>query len=130
MWKRSISAGALLMQSLLTGCTGEASERTAAAPLEYGARVRVASERLAPGWHPAVVGTVGECLSVMVLEDGPRPSFSGVPYESLTALEVSSFFPGGEEPQQYRIGADTAGEEWRPLDVDAVRARYGGCLPF
>lgn len=131
MPKRSVAAGILLIHSVLSGCTGEVPETAPGPPtLEYGARVRVASDRLGPGWHPAVVGTVGECVSLMVLEEGPTPSFSGVRYESLTALEVSSLFPGGEEQQQYQVGADTAGEEWRPQDVDEVRARYGGCLPF
>lgn len=66
---------------------------------------------LGPGWHPATVGKLGDCIALLVPSPpppAPPTRFDAVSFDSVTAVRR-----GGEA-----------------LPVDALRRTYGGCTPF
>lgn len=112
------------------GCSGHTDPPRPDAPLVApGARVRVVAERLGPGWHAGLVGTVGDCVVVMVGEPPDAPvRVYPVEFADVAELRVSSRYDGaGDPPRRWSPGADTTGERWTQVDAAALRARYGEC---
>lgn len=104
--------------------------RTDAAP-EVGrdARVRIVAERLGPGWHGGHVGSVGECVVVMIGDPPNEPvRLYPVEFSEIRELRVSDRYDGAGTPRRgWTPGADTVGERWLNVPVQALRDRYGGC---
>lgn len=126
-----ILAGVLLALGAVAGC----GRPSAAAALHPLARVRFMAPHLGPGWHTGEVGTIGECVTVLLPEPADAPvRLTPVAFERIGELRVSSVYdaePGPRAPARtYTAGADTTGERWIPVDLEAVRRQYGGCTPF
>jgi hypothetical protein len=99
------------------------------AELNADARVRIVSERLGPGWHDGMVGAAGSCVVVMVPQPLPGPvRLRPIRLDDISQLQVSRRYDGtGSPPRLWTPGADTTGEGWRPIAIQALRARYSGC---
>jgi hypothetical protein len=103
--------------------------------LAYAARVRVQARKLGRGWHTGSIGTIGggECKAVMVGEPPDRPvrlmvvDFADV--ADLLASDRYDGLPGPDgAPRRMAPGADTTGEGWRKVDLEALRKKHGGCV--
>lgn len=113
-----------------SGCSGHSDPPRPDAPrVAPGARVQVVAERLGPGWRAGLVGTVGDCVVVMVGEPPEAPvRVYPVEFADVAELRVSSRYDGaGDPPRRWSPGADTTGERWTQVDVSALRTRYGAC---
>jgi hypothetical protein len=119
----------IIVAGLLSSCAAEPEQE-----LETGARVRVQARQLGTGWHTGSVGTVGgECMTVMVGEPPERPvRFKALDFADVAELLVSDRYDGlpGPDgaPRTMVPGADTTGEGWRKVDLEALRRKTGGCL--
>lgn len=102
--------------------------------LAYAARVRVQARQLGTGWHTASIGSIGgECMAVMVGEPPDRPvRLKVVDFADVADLLASDRYdglPGPDgKPRTLAPGADTTGEVWRKVDLEALRRKHGGCL--
>ncbi len=121
---------AIITLALLSSCRPEPVSE-----LAYAARVRVQARQLGTGWHTGSIGTIlgGECKAVMVGEPPERPvRFTVVDFADITVLLVSDRhdgLPGPDgKPRTLAPGADTTGEGWRKVDVEALRRKHGGCV--
>ena len=120
-----IRASVLPLFIATAACAGEAEP----AELNADARVRIVSERVGPGWHEGMVAAAGNCVVVMVPQQLPAPvRLRPVRLEDISQLQVSRRYDGGGSPPRLWVpGADTTGEGWRPMPIQALRARYTGC---
>lgn len=111
---------------VLAGCG-----RADAPPVGPDARVRIVADRLGPGWHGGLVGSVGDCAVVMIGDPPAAPvRLYPVQFSEIRELRVSDRYDGaGDPPRGWTPGADTTGERWTSVPVEALRARYGDC-PF
>jgi hypothetical protein len=105
-----------------------------AADVGPAARVRVQAHGLGPGWHPGEFGQVATCSAVMIGDPPERPvRLRVIDLDQITAMRVSDRYDGlpGPDgaPRSWRLGADTTGEGWRGVSLDALRKKYAGCLP-
>ncbi len=100
---------AALAVLLASACAGK-DEPPAPA---FGARVRIQSQSLGPGWHRGSVGTVGDCMVVMIPEPPVDPvRLTPVDFADVTEVEVS----------------DSTEQRWTRVPVEPLRSRHGGCL--
>lgn len=76
--------------------------------------MRIVSERLGPGWHRGSIGTVGDCVVVMI----PEPPVEPVRLHTIDFTHVT----------QVEMG-DSAGQRWTPVPVEPLRTKHGGCVP-
>lgn len=126
----ALTSALLLLCAALAGVgsCGEAPGRAAgAAPtIAYGNRVLVISPTLGEGWREAVVGTVGECLAVLVPREGERASFQGLRFDQITRLRVHQGQSAPADAAQANAGAG----RWTEVPMAPLRARHGDCTPF
>lgn len=120
----------IITLALLSSCGPEP-----VSDLAYAARVRVQARQLGTGWHTGSIGTIrgGECKVVMIGEPPDRPvRFTVVGFADVDDLLASDRYdglPGPDgKPQTLAPGADTTGEGWRKVDLEALRQKHGGCL--
>jgi hypothetical protein len=119
----------VITAGLLSSCAAESAH-----DLGQGARVRVQARQLGTGWHTGSIGTVGgECKAVMVGEPPDRPvRLTVVDFADVADLLASDRYDGlpGPDgaPRKMAPGADTTGEGWRKVDLEALREKHGGCL--
>jgi hypothetical protein len=114
----------------VSACARRADAPPADAPgVGPGARVQVVAERLGPGWHGGLVGSVGECVVVMVGEPPEAPvRLYPVEFAEISRLRVSDRYDGdGDPPRRWTPGADTSGERWTQVSLQALVGRYGDC---
>lgn len=129
--RKAFAPLAALLLATAPACGGSAP----APALQPAARVRVVADGLPPGWHAAETGTVGDCLMLMVPQPPENPTrLIPVSLEQVADLRVSSLFDGRAGPQgaprAYTAGADTTGEEWLRVDLEALRRAHGDCVPL
>ena len=123
------TSAAIVSMVLLSSCGPEP-----VSDLAYAARVRVQARQLGTGWHTGSIGTVGgECKAVMVGEPPDRPvQLKVVDFADAADVLVSDRYDGlpGPDgaPRKMAPGADTTGEVWRKVDLEALRRKHGGCL--
>lgn len=80
----------------------------------FGAAVRIQAKSLGPGWHRGSVGTVGDCVVVMLPEPPDAPvRLYPIDFTDVTRVELG----------------DSAGTRWTPVPIAPLRTRHGGCLP-
>lgn len=93
------------------------------------ARVRIVTDQLGPGWHGGLVGSVGECAVVMIGDPPDAPvRLYPIQFSDIRGLRVSDRYDGaGDPPRGWAPGADTTGERWTEVPVQALRDRYGDC---
>lgn len=111
-----------------------AASRDAQGELAQGARVRFLAPSYSRRWQSGMIGMAGKCTAVMVPNSWSAPTrFDVVRVDDLQGLRLSTLFDGrpGRDglPRIYGTAADTAGEGWRDLPLERLRARYGGCDP-
>jgi hypothetical protein len=120
---------AAVMIGLLCSCT-----RNAEPEIGQGARVRLQTGSDAAAWQGATIGTVGDCLAAMVGEPPEQPvRMKVIGLNDVTRMQVSSRYDGLRDGEgavrAWAPGADTTGEQWRDVALDAVRAKQGNCSP-
>jgi len=92
---------------LFTACAGEEPG------LRFGSRVRVMADSLGPGWHRGSVGTIDDCVVVMIGKPPDAPvRLYPMDVADLTRIEVS----------------DSSGGRWTPLSAEKLRERHPRCL--
>lgn len=119
----------VMMFHLLSSCGPQA-----AAGVGEGARVRLQARSLGPAWHQATIGAVGDCMAAMIGEPPEQPvRMKVIKLEDVTRMQVSSRYDGLLDAEgavrAWAPGADTTGEQWRDVALDAVQAKQGNCLP-
>jgi hypothetical protein len=105
-----------------------------AAEIGQGARVRLQTGADASAWQGATIGTVGDCMAAMVGEPPDEPvRMKVIGLNDVTRMQVSSRYDGLRDREGavrgWAPGADTTGEQWREVALDAVRAKQGNCSP-
>ena len=71
--------------------------------VSVGARVRIQSQSLGPGWHLGSVGTVGDCVVVII----PEPPANPVRLHPIDFTDVTEVEMG-----------DSAAARWTPVPVE------------
>lgn len=100
---------AALAVLLASACAGKEEPPA----LTFGARVRIQSQSLGPGWHRGSVGTVGDCMVVMIGEPPVNPvRLKPIDFADVADVEVS----------------DSTEQRWTPVPIEPLRAKHGGCL--
>lgn len=97
--------------------------------------VQLMAPTLGPGWHTGTVGTVGNCL-VLLIPSPPPPEapqrFEVIFPSAATRLRVSA---AGAKPsdgrEQIRGAAAGAASQsnWMEISTSELRERYGNCEP-
>lgn len=102
--KRAAVVGLLALAA--GACGGEPA-------LAFGARVRIQSQSLGPGWHVGSVGSVGDCVVVMIPEPPVDPvRLYPIDFTDVTEVEVS----------------DSTEQRWTRVSIEPLRSQHGGCL--
>lgn len=119
----------VIIAGLLSSCAAESAH-----DVGQGARVRLQARSLGPAWHPATIGAVGDCMAAMVGEPPDQPvRMKVIGLNDVTRMQVSSSYDGLRDGagtvRAWAPGADTTGEQWREVALDAVRTKEGNCLP-
>ncbi|HEY0023084.1 MAG TPA: hypothetical protein VGB24_09240 [Longimicrobium sp.] len=118
----------IISLTLLSACGPEP-----VSDLAYAARVRVQARQLGKGWHTGSIGTLANsCMTVMVGDPPDAPvRFDAVDFADVDELLVSDRFDGRPGPdgtvRKWAPGADTTREEWRKVDLGAIREKHGNC---
>jgi hypothetical protein len=116
------------MTALLCACSPDTVTEVG-----YAARVRVQARQLGPGWHAATVGRLGDtCMTVMVGDPPDAPvRLDVVDFADVAEMLVSDRFDGLPGPdgtlRKWAPGIDTTREEWRKVDLGAMREKHGNC---
>ena len=100
----------LLLLLLAAACAGRADSPE----LGFGTPVRIQAQSLGPGLHEGSIGTVGDCVVVMIPEPPDEPvRLKTIDFARISRLEVG----------------DTTGQRWTRVPSKALRRQPRDCLP-
>ncbi len=100
--------------ALLLLLAASCAPRADSPELAFGTPVRVVAQSLGPGLHEGSIGSVGDCVVVMI----PEPPDAPIRLKTLDFARIS----------QLEVG-DTTGRRWTRISSRALRSQPRDCLP-